>query len=137
MRACLGAVLATHSTIRGPKGSTLNARCRRGDLVLVGSLCKSFFPLPPSPKCVRGLNIEVGRYCRILYVIEIVFAAQVLKKDQKRKLVKLIDERILALGRRSGAGGVVRTSGGESVYEECAKESAIIDQKVMGSHDEV
>lgn len=72
----------------------------------------------------------------ILYVIEIVFAAQVLKKDQKRKLVKLIDERILALG-RSGTGGVARTSGGESAYEECAKEHAIIDQKFLGSHGEV
>lgn len=47
MGAYLGAVLATRSTIRGPKGSTLNARCQRGDLALVGSLCKSFFPLPP------------------------------------------------------------------------------------------
>lgn len=82
---------------------------------------------------MRGLNIELGGYCRILYAIEIVFAAQVLKKDQKRKLVKLIDERILALGR---SGGVARTSGGGSVYEECAKESAIIDEKFMGSHGE-
>jgi len=72
----------------------------------------------------------------ILYLIEIVFVAQVLKKDQKRKLVKLIDERILALG-RSGTGGVARTSGGESVYEEFAKESAIISEKAMGSHGEV
>lgn len=80
----------------------------------------------------EGAKYRSGGYHRILYAIEIVFAAQVLKKDQKRKLVKLIDERILALGR---SGGVARTSGG-SVYEECAKESAIIDEKFMGSHGE-
>jgi len=64
-----------------------------------------------------------------------VFAAQVLKKDQKRKLVKLIDERILALGKSS----VARDSVSESVYEECAKEQVIIDQKVVDSpaHGEV
>jgi len=67
--------------------------------------------------------------------VEIVFAAQALKKDQKRKLVKLIDERFLALGKD----GVARASVGESVYEECVKEQAILDQKVTDSpaHGEV
>ena len=67
--------------------------------------------------------------------MEIVLAAQVLKKDQKRKLVKLIDERFLALGK----GGVARASLGESVYEECVKEQVMSDQKVTDSpaHGEV
>ncbi|KAG0643244.1 hypothetical protein HOY80DRAFT_1020247 [Tuber brumale] len=55
----------------------------------------------------------------ILYVAEIIFAAQVLKKDQKRKLAKLIDERILAMGKS----GVVRISADGTLYEECTKES--------------
>jgi len=65
----------------------------------------------------------------VLYVAEIVFAARVLKKDQRRKLSKLIDERILALGK----GGAVRMSEDESLHDECAKESSISDRKVTDS----
>ncbi|KAG0137565.1 hypothetical protein HOY82DRAFT_649327 [Tuber indicum] len=60
----------------------------------------------------------------ILYIAQIIFAAQALKKDQRRKLAKLIDERILALGK----GGVVRISVDGSLYEEYAKESALGNQ---------
>ncbi|CUS10512.1 unnamed protein product [Tuber aestivum] len=79
----------------------------------------------PLPKGRFGLSW----FILILYIAEIVFAAQVLKKDQKRKWVKLIDERILAFGK----GGAGRFSGDESVYEEFAKDPAVAGQNATES----
>ncbi|RPA91384.1 hypothetical protein L873DRAFT_314978 [Choiromyces venosus 120613-1] len=83
-------------------------------------------PLPKSRFAVSWFIVGV-------YLILVIFAARVLRRDQKAKMVKLIDERILALGKgenaaRNSEGGV------DSVYEECIKESALLDEKAVQSH---
>ncbi|PWW73308.1 hypothetical protein C7212DRAFT_332197 [Tuber magnatum] len=79
----------------------------------------------PLPKGRFG----VSWFILILYVAEIIFAAQVLKKDQKRKWVRLIDERILAYGK----GGVGRFTGDGSMYEESVREPVAPDQNATDS----